>query len=898
MTRRSRLGTPGFLARHLAHARASSVLLAILVGVAVLVAALVPRGLAVLAQNELTTTLSSVTPLRTDMSAVGLLGIPPVRSAANVEELFGPLDKGLRQIPSTLESPLREFLGDPSWYIRTGAENAAVREPRSDVLPRFTLGISVDRDTRIHFVDGVAPTRWTGNADDRLEDEERPPLEIAISQDAATKLSLQVGDVMDYPNSPLVVTGIYEVDDPDDPYWVRAYPFRTTTLVRTDSGGMIGTASVYIDPMSAIGLQPRIQSAEVYAWYPANVASARYAEAPVLLEQVRQIASLGESLYSGEPLTFQTSVGGVLEGVIARVVAVTALLSLVASAPLGVVFAVLSLGVQAVIGRRRLALQLAAARGASTTGLRAVMLLEGALVALPTSAIALVLAALLVPADVGPDATIVPLIVALATPALFVASTSAAGQVSRRFDLSPRSRSRVRWVVEVTVVALAGLGLFLLARRGLLAASGSVGVDPLLVGMPLLLALAVSVLALRLFPLPVLAIGRGALRRRGAVGMLGASRAAREPSTGFAAMLAIIVGVAAAIFALVMAGTVSTGLERSARETVGADLRVQARDLPTDLIERIRSAEGVEALVGIDVDPDTTLDVGYDELHVSVAFADLAELAVVRPDIPRIPQSADSIPFLASPEIAERMTNPTTELAGLPATLAGEIALETLPTMSFRWLLVDSSFQERLTGDPFEPDKLLVSLEPGADHAAVRNEVERLTQDAQDEDDRQFVEVEDAAVVLDEEKARPATGYLIAGLLVAGVVALALGILTIVLGSIAATSGRNRLFGVMRLLGMSPRQLAGVVVWELAPVVLTGVVAGTALGIVLPYIVTAVLDLRAFVGGSAAVLPTIPVALVAGVAAGYAAVALLAGAISVAAGRRADPAITLKMGAE
>ncbi|MEE3920218.1 hypothetical protein V2I01_24400 [Micromonospora sp. BRA006-A] len=64
-----------------------------------------------------------------------------------------------------------------------------------------------------------------------------------------------------------------------------------------------------------------------------------------------------------------------------------------------------------------------------------------------------------------------------------------------RADLGGRSPA-VRLTVEVVVLGLAVLGAFLLRRRGLTAGS----VDPLLVSVPVLLAIAAALLALRAYP--------------------------------------------------------------------------------------------------------------------------------------------------------------------------------------------------------------------------------------------------------------------------------------------------------------------------------------------------------------------------------------------------------------
>ena len=125
---------------------------------------------------------------------------------------------------------------------------------------------------------------------------------------------------------------------------------------------------------------------------------------------------------------------------------------------------------------------------------------------------------------------------------------------------------------------------------------------------------------------------------------------------------------------------------------------------------------------------------------------------------------------------------------------------------------------------------------------------------------------------------------------------LLLTMLAVVLGSVAAATSRNRTVGVLRILGMSARQLRVLSAWELAPVAITAVVVGTALGLALPWIVTGVLDLRPFVGGRFPPTPAIDPLWVGAAVAGFVVVVVIAGLVAIALGRRFAPAGTLKMG--
>jgi Predicted ABC-type transport system involved in lysophospholipase L1 biosynthesis, permease component len=133
-------------------------------------------------------------------------------------------------------------------------------------------------------------------------------------------------------------------------------------------------------------------------------------------------------------------------------------------------------------------------------------------------------------------------------------------------------------------------------------------------------------------------------------------------------------------------------------------------------------------------------------------------------------------------------------------------------------------------------------------------------------------------------------------LVLAAGLSLLLVVLTVVLASVSAAAARNRLLGVLRILGMSTRQLRGILAWELGPLAFTAAVVGAGLGVGLAYLVTAVLDLQPFVGGVAQPEPRVePLAVLAALAV-FLVTVIAAGAIAVALGRRLAPSGAIKMG--
>lgn len=898
MTRRSRIGTPGLLLRHFASNVTASALVALLVFLTVFVVALAPRALAILGTEELHYELGRLSPLERDLVGVGFVGIrPPTEPRETAADILGPADERLRDLPDRLPPVLSSMLGEPSWYVTTAPRSATPRVLRSEALPVLALAIDLEWLERIRFVDGAAPAPWEGSESDDLDPVDRPPIDIALSQDATTKLGLELGDILDYPGAPLRLAGVYEAIDPQDPYWLHA-PGLLEGVARLSDFRLVVQATAYLDPESSVGLYDSVMASRLTVWYPVDGDVVDYADVPKLQREIDQTLALGESMSSSTPLELWTGFPDAVDATVARVTSVSALLALTASGPIGVVLAVFALGVQSVIDRRRTALALASARGAGSWSLRGAMLLEGLLIAGPAAVLAIVLAGILLPARIGTPALLLPAVLALVPPVLLVATATSVRVKDARSDASVRSTSRRRWVIEAIVVGLAALSLFLLARRGLVATSAVVGIDPLLAATPLLLSVSVCLLVLRFVPVPLVGLLRTMRRRRGAVGLLGAARAVRAPALGFAAALALVVGISVAVFSVVMSTTVTSALRDATDQELGADLRVEAVRLGPAVVEAVDAVPGVLATTGIQLEKRAPLK-SRTEAEVDYVLVDPEAMALIRPDLPPGLDAAGSrIPVLISADLADRFPLGDATLEGQDVTIIGTIPSEWLPGLTQRWVLAAASHAERLTGAEFSADDLLVAVDEGVDPASVAPAIRELVVDVQREIDQPAVRVYDTTTQLGQARAAPTIAGLESALLLAVLASLLLSVLTVVVASVTAAASRNRIVGVMRTLGMSPRQVTGLILWELGPVAVTAVVAGTALGLVLPWIVTSALDLRPFVGGLAAPTPTIDPLLVAGTAVGFILVVALAGAIAVAIGRRLDPSSILRMGAE
>ncbi len=833
MSRRSTFSTAGLVSRHLRSGIGGSLLVALLVASAVFAVALAPRALPRLGTAELRHELSDLSPALLDLTGTGRIGIVAgLSEPITVDDLFGNTDRGIHKIPASMPDPLDDHLGDISWVSVSGSMSGELPDRTVPLQLKLSLAVDLEWESRIRFVEGGPPEAWQGSELDDVAPVDRPPIGIALSAAAAEQLHLEVGDVVGYLPAPVLIVGIYEPLDPTDAYWIHMTDLDGITLDQSPGQLTVARAIAYVDPLSIVGLQDTILSGKLHAWIPVDPSGFDYADAIELQTQVRKVAAAQVALPNFGDLSFRSGLPEVIDRAIAKVTAASSLLALSVSGLLGVLLAVFALGVQSVITRRRPTLALAAARGAGEVQLRGTMVLEGLIISLPGSAIAIAAAALVIPQRVGIEAWVLPVAVALAPPILFGAMTSGRELRAPRSDLRVRSRSRSRWVAEVAVVGLAALSLFLLARRGLVATSEVVGIDPLLAATPLLLAAAVCIGVLRLYPVPLLGVQGRLRKRRGAVGVLGAARAIRDPALGFAAALALVVGITIVVFSAVMATTLRSGLEQAAKDEVGADVQVKAEDLGPRVVDAIDAIDGVSAAVSIAVQSGVVLRIGPEDTEVFVVLVDSAALHDARPDIPSIDAKVGgAIPILISSEWANRVESPDLRLAGLTATIVGEQPPDAVPGATRHWVMVDAGFAEdlTLTDELVAPQRVIVRLDDPATAAELAPEIADVVSALQPEAYRGLVVVSDIETELSAARASPTVAGLENALLIAGVASLLLTMLTVVLSSVAAATARNRTVGVLRILGMSGRQLRSLSAWELGPVAITAVVIGTAL---------------------------------------------------------------------
>ena len=141
---------------------------------------------------------------------------------ASVDNLLGPTDEAIAKIADRLPvaAARRRVAGrmaDPhEQRARATCPTAAILESA------LKLAIDLGWEDRVTFVEGAAPAAVGGRRGGRGHRGRCRRSRSRCRGTAADLMEVEVGDVIGFHPSDLLVAGIYDLVDPDDPYWAHA----------------------------------------------------------------------------------------------------------------------------------------------------------------------------------------------------------------------------------------------------------------------------------------------------------------------------------------------------------------------------------------------------------------------------------------------------------------------------------------------------------------------------------------------------------------------------------------------------------------------------------------------------------------------------------------------------
>lgn len=639
--------------------------------------------------------------------------------------------------------------------------------PSPDRAPETTLVAQAELARHSRLVAGRMPSgRITGPPGERS-------IEAALTQDTAKRMKLRPGDRFHLGglagNTTVRVTGLITARSPQSTYW-RAEESLARPTLRTEKPPGPGSEpqyywhfSAFIDREATPALLDLKDGAELYWHQPLSTADIQAHQVDELRAALTSLAvgadatRLEEAAAVG-PVTFGEGLPDVLNSFDRERSAIAPLLLMASLGLATAAVTVLLLWGVLAAERRESELDLLRSRGSSLRGLAGRLLAETLAVGLPAAAVGTGAALLLTPDGRTGRALLmaggVTLVAVLTLPVRAVLTHRRPHLPAQRSDLLRGRRSRRRTVVELTVLVLVVGTVVALRQRGTDAAGDDGGPDPLLAAAPVLLALAVALVLIRLYPLPLRLLARPAARRRGPVAFLGMARAARAPSAAVAGLplLTLLVALTVASFGGTVLAGIADGRDAAALRTVGADARIESTDqLPGPVLSRAAKTGGVEDTAGIRVfDGGTVADAtsgqtASDGVTVIIAepraYARLAERTGFGPFSPaglRLSKQDSGtdpvVPALVSAPLAGKLPGEASvSVPGLDLTVSPEIVRDSTPgARGAEFLVLSRTAVEQARPDTADtalvsPNALLLSGS-SLDTAALR----KLTGEAAD----------------------------------------------------------------------------------------------------------------------------------------------------------------------
>ncbi|MFC0095929.1 FtsX-like permease family protein [Micromonospora marina] len=718
-------------------------------------------------------------------------------------------------------------------------------------------------------------------------------IEVTLAETIATTLGLAAGDRFRFSllnadgnvlkSRPVDLVGVWRPNDPAGGVWDTLPSMLKLAPPENDGDPFVGvayTADAGLDSITGQGWPV------TFGW--------RYRIAPDRLEPGRLDALIADvdGLDRARPTEIEMALSQGVDIPLRRfadsLAAAQTLLAVIAAGLLATLAGLTLLAARLAARRRRAEFHLIRARGGSTGAVLRRGLAESLLVLPAAAGVGWLLGGLLPGSGASWRWVLIAALLATLLPPL---AALAAGRAGGRSDLGGRSPA-VRLTVEVVVLGLAVLGAFLLRRRGLTAGT----VDPLLISVPVLLAIAAALLVLRAYPWPLRLVSRLAARARGSVAFLGTARAGRAASTG--PLVVVVMAVATAAFCGVVATGIETGRDTAAAQAVPGDLLVRGERFTPDTAGRLAELPGVRAVA-----PVLTIPAERPYADRAGRPAPITELRVVLVDGERFAEVARQADVPVSvPDPVRARTDGSTPLPALvsPA-VAGELADAGLADAQGdrpAWLDVQGNrlpVRTAATVDEFalvgeDVRRFVVlpwpALPADAPHQLAPTgfvlagsgvdaaEVDRVAQDGQRRylriggvdtgDKARAPEVTTRSAVRADLGGAGVNGLLVFGFVLGAGGGAALGLLGLALAVLAGARSRGQVLSRLRTMGLSRRQWRGLLMVELTPLVLVSVLTGAVVGALLPLLLTPVLGLPAFTGG-VEVRPSFEPGLMAGV---------------------------------
>ena len=856
------------------------------------------------------------------------------------------------EVGQNLPPDLRSVLGAPVTTFVTNSTRAGgkLADGTTHVIgTRIAYVATASGAPLVRWVEGIAPAAQRQPADedaagpggtDPASDDDTVDLshvvEVGVEQHAASTLGLSPGSrlTLQLPARGVVdvlVTGLFTATDPTSPAW-SDLPDLLRATPAVPGSGLDGKVAMLVTdesvPDLALWLEGRAFSSQQR--FPVLPDAIDASSTHGVERAVRRIVAAPDLLRptTAAKASVVTSLSSVLEAYDVRQAAANAQQSVLGVGLAAAGALALVLAARLLVSRRQTYLLAERARGASTLSVAVRALVESVPLVVVATAVGAAVAWWVLP-DARGSWSVAALVagVAVLAPAVLAVLQVRTAWSGRRLPANRADRQRVlgrrkarRITAEATLVALAVGALVSVQRRGLLESTTD-GVDVLLAATPVLLAGAATVVVLHVMPPVLRALSRWAARGRGVVPVVATARASRAAGTAVP-LMTLTVAVALMVFCGTTLVSVRHGQEVAADAVVVGDVRVDGT-VPASVLDRLRAQPGVTNVAAAGRISARSLGSGL-ALTADVDVVDVVPLAAilrahgrpVDPGLEALAQaSGDRVPALVSPSIARPVERATPQLLAPAGTLQVDVrgTMHAEPRIDpvhpragklrqavNGQLLVDRTVLDHASADPQSRSKWVDGAPPSAtvittvwvDGPGARAAVHAVGLDTADGGTIVTTRTGWLSALRDQ----PLSAVLVGLLLGTALALAAYAAMGLVLTVVATSGERGRTLSALRTLGMDARTARAMTFGELAPVAVAAVVAGSVIGIGVPWQLTRSLGLDVATGLSGTTTFTVSWLAIAGAAVVVLVALVVAVAVESAVRRRDRLGEVLRVG--
>ena len=756
-----------------------------------------------------------------------------------------------REIDAGMPPDVATVLGPPVTTI-VGHELKAGTIAGQPARVRFAY-VASDSGPAMTWIDGRAPAATATASEIRQWDGTPFPVEVGVSEKIAALMGIRAGDkipVLGPQESDLDVTvsGVYHAEDPTDAAWATV-PTLLTPQMGVGAERLTSVAlytSVESLPFALVAMFPDGMN-RIYT-YPVDAQAITADNVHAVQADARGLAS-GIQVFDipGASASVTTRLDTAIGVALRATTAATAQSAVLLVAMVSIALAVELVAAGLLVGSRRTVLARARSRGATAGAVARALAVESGLVVVVGGALGLALAHALVSGDIAWQWVLPPLLVA------FVAAPMLGARVAVRRAGSTQAAAVRRIALEAALVVLAAVSMASLVTRGVAASEGSVWADLLVLAAPVLSALAVGVVLVRVLP-PLTHWARAAAARAKGVAPLLATARSRVMASAVCALVLVASVIA---LAATTGATVNRGLSAAADDQVGTDViaRAAINEVLPSAVDDISGNGDVTAALAYVIDGAQLIGTRLDKPATVIAvdskeFTAMAKDSVTLPRLDALADHAgdagDALPMLVSAGSAD-LSGASLHWQGVsvPVKRVGPgVAIPGVAADSLT-VVVDRAALAQAIGAPV-PATFLWANGVGAEHA-VREAIG---------DSPATITTHDQW--LKDQVSSPVAKGLRALFVVTAGMALALGLLAATLIATSGTGDRRRAMGRLRVLGLPHAQAWRIAQWELSIPVFIVTSVGVGVGIVLAAVVGTPLHLSSITGQTGTVHTAVP----------------------------------------